>query len=172
LIAVVAISCTEKQNDGEPVYSVSEQGNDDGQQVSPLDQELFYIVEEMPEFNGGEPIEFRKYIAENLRYPAEAIEKGVTGKVFIKFVVTKTGKVTIPDQTFLAEQEGKPIGEVVVVGYRTLKEDDPMPDEKYIELLKEEVIRVVAGSPDWQPGKQRGVPVNVLFTFPVNFALQ
>jgi len=62
--------------------------------------------------------------------------------------------------------------EVVVVAYRTLNEDDPMPDEKYIRMLKEEVIRVISGSPDWEPGKQRGIPVNVLFTFPVNFVMQ
>jgi hypothetical protein len=172
LVAIVAISCTEKQNDKEPVYSISEQGNEEVSTLSDPGEQLFYVVDEMPAFNGGEPIEFRRYIAENIRYPEEAIKNGVTGKVFIKFIVTKTGKVKIPDQSLLAEQEGKSLDEVVVVGYRTLNEDDPMPDEKYIELLKREVIRVVSESPDWQPGKQRGVPVNVLFTFPVNFALQ
>jgi hypothetical protein len=78
----------------------------------------------------------------------------------------------IPDQESLAKIEGKPLDEVVVVSFRSLEEDAEMPDEKYIELLKQEVIRVVSSSPDWEPGRQRGQAVNVIYTFPVNFVLQ
>jgi hypothetical protein len=39
-------------------------------------------------------------------------------------------------------------------------------------MLKEEAIRVISSSPDWEPGKQRGKAVNVMFTFPITFALQ
>ncbi len=133
---------------------------------------LFYIVEEMPTFNGGDAKEFRKFIARNLRYPKEAAENGATGKIFIKFVVTKTGKVVIPDPEYLAQQESKPLGEVVVTSYRTISEDASIPEEEYIKLLKDEVIRVVSESPDWEAGKQGGKAVNVMYTFPVTFALQ
>ena len=68
--------------------------------------------------------------------------------------------------------EGKALDEVVVVTYRPLKEDAATPDEKYIQMLKDEAIRVVSGSPDWTPGKQKGKTVNVMFTFPINFVLK
>ncbi|MBN1133154.1 MAG: hypothetical protein JXR52_03235 [Bacteroidales bacterium] len=138
----------------------------------PLSDDLFYIVEEMPKFQGGSPDEFRKFIAENVKYPQEAAKNGVTGKIFVRFIVTKTGKVVIPDSENLAELEGKPLDEVVVVSYRPLKEADPVPEEKYIELLKAEALRVVSSSPDWEPGRQRGKVVNVIFTFPISFVLQ
>jgi len=138
-----------------------------------VDGELFYVVEEMPGFGEGDPVmNFRKYIAQNLRYPKEAAENGATGKIFIRFVVNKTGEVIIPSAELMAEVDQKPLDEVVVIAYRTLTEDQDKPDQKYIDLLKEEVIRVVSESPDWTPGKQRGQAVNVMFTFPVTFALQ
>jgi len=170
-IAVVALSCSDKENSEDAVYAVDAANRaEDG--PDKVDGELFYVVEEMPTFQGSDPHEFRKYIAQNLRYPSEAKANGVTGKVLIKFIVTSAGKVVIPEQELLASHEGGQMDEVVVVAYRTLNEDDPMPDEKYIRMLKEEVIRVISGSPDWEPGKQRGIPVNVLFTFPVNFVMQ
>jgi hypothetical protein len=88
-------------------------------------------------------------------------------------VVNKEGKVIIPSKEFLAKNEGPdPEGEVVVAAYRTLEEDDPTPDEKYIKMLEEEVRRVISESPDWEPGSQRGTKVNVMFTFPVTFTMQ
>jgi len=88
--------------------------------------------------------------------------------------VTKEGKVVVPDEEFFKTQpKANPSAdEVVVAAYRTLKEDDPSPEEKHIKLLEEEVRRVISLSPDWEPGSQRGTKVNVLFTFPVTFTLQ
>lgn len=172
-IALIALSCSDKENGVDKVFAVDSANRAaDGPDDLGLDGELFYVVEEMPAFQGEEPNEFRRYIAQNLRYPSEAKENGVTGKVLIKFVVTKSGKVVIPDQELLAAREGRDLDEVVVVTYRTLHDDDPVPEEKYIRMLQEEVIRVISGSPDWEPGKQRGNPVNVLFTFPVNFVME
>jgi TonB family protein len=106
-------------------------------------KERFFIVEEMPLFNGGDPaVEFLKYIGENLRYPKSAAEKGITGRVIVQFTVNSRGKVD----------------EVGVI-----RGSDPDLDG--------EALRVVAGSPDWTPGKQKGNPVSVVFTFPVNFSL-
>ncbi len=136
------------------------------------ESQVFYVVEEMPTFQGEEAHEFRMYIAKNLKYPEEAKENGVTGKIFIKFIVTKDGTVKVPDQETLSKIEGKEMDEVVVVTYRTLENEDATPDEKYIDLLREEVIRVVTSSPAWEPGKQRGQAVEVMYTFPVSFALQ
>jgi hypothetical protein len=166
-VALVAISCTDKES----VYAVDDPAAET-EAANLEDEELFFVVEEMPTFEGGEPIEFRKYIAQNLRYPAEAREAGITGKVFVKFVVTRTGEVVIPDEEYLAEQEGKELGEVVVTAFRTLEKGADPPDEKYIKLFKDEVVRVISESPDWEPGLQKGEPVNVMFTFPVVFAMQ
>ena len=167
VIAFFVVSCTDKDAPAKEMQTEEE--------LSPIaaESEVFNVVEEMPAFNGGEAaVEFRRYIAQNLSYPPEAAEAGATGKIFITFIVDKEGKVVIPEKETLAKIEGKPLGEVVVVGYRTIDENEVAPDEKYIEMLKKEVIRVVSSSPDWTPGKQKGEAVNVIFTFPVNFILQ
>ncbi len=108
------------------------------------DDTPYVVVEDMPTFNGGDPkIESRKYIAENMNYPEIAAENGVRGKVLVQFCVDKHGKV------------------VDVVITRSV---DP--------ALDKEAIRVITDSPKWQPGKQRGKAVKVIYSFPINFVLQ
>ena len=174
-IAFLAISCTEKESESDKnAYRITEMLDPgDAMALTLANEELFYVVEDMPTFNGGDPaIEFRKYIAQNLRYPDEAKEKGITGKVFVKFVVTSTGKVVIPQKKYLAKQQGKALDEVVVVSYRPSDPAENLPAEKYVRMFEDEVVRVISESPDWIPGRQRDKPVNVLYTFPVNFVLQ
>ena len=166
VIAFFVVSCTDKDapiDAIEPVEEIADKAPE---------MQVFNVVEEMPTFNGEESSEFRKHIARNLQYPPEAVEHGVTGKIFIKFIVDKEGKVVVPDQETIAKIEGKPIDEVVVAAYRKISDDVEEPEEKYIQMLKDEVKRVVLTSPDWTPGKQRGKAVDVIFTFPVTFALQ
>lgn len=123
-------------------YDFTSMIGDDSENIE--EEEVFYIVEDMPTFNGGDPAtEFRKYIAQNLQYPEIAAENGVSGRVIVQFAVDKTGKV---------------VNAVVV------RSVDP--------ALDKEAIRVVMSSPKWTPGKQRGKAVKVLFTFPINFVLQ
>jgi len=106
-------------------------------------KDVFYKVETMPTFNGGEPAqEFRKYIAQNLHYPESAAKKGVDGRVIVQFAVNKNGQVV----------------DAVVV-----RSVDP--------ALDKEAIRVTNSSPRWTPGENEGEPVTVLFTFPINFVL-
>lgn len=110
----------------------------------PEGEEVYYVVEEMPKFNGGEPaMEFRKYIAQNLQYPEAAAEDSISGRVIVQFTVNKKGKV---------------VNAVIV------RKADP--------YLDEEALRVTLSSPLWTPGKQAGKEVNVLFTFPINFVIQ
>ncbi len=166
VIAFFIVSCTDKDapiNNIDPVEEIA---------AETPELQVFNVVEEMPTFNGEEAAEFRMHIARNLQYPPEAVEHGVTGKIFIKFIVNKEGKVVVPDQKTIAEIEGKPIDEVVVAAYRKISDDLEEPAEEYIKLLKDEVKRVVLTSPDWKPGKQNGKAVDVIFTFPVTFALQ
>lgn len=115
---------------------------DDSENIE--EEEVFYIVEDMPTFNGGEPsTEFRKYIAQNLQYPEIAAENGVSGRVIVQFAVNKTGQI---------------------VDAKIVRSVD--------SALDKEALRVVMSSPKWTPGKQRGKAVKVLFTFPINFVLQ
>lgn len=123
-------------------YDFTSMIGDDEEEIE--EEEVFYIVEDMPTFNGGDPAtEFRKYIGENLRYPDIAAENGISGRVIVQFAVNRTGQVV----------------DAVVV-----RSIDP--------ALDKEAIRVVMSSPKWTPGKQRGKAVKVLFTFPINFVLQ
>ena len=103
---------------------------------------VFYIVEEMPEFPGGE-VALRKWIAGEIKYPVIAQENGIQGKVYVTFVVGKDGSIS---------------NAVVARGV------DPSLDK--------EALRVVNQLPKWKPGKQRGKPVNVSYTVPINFVLQ
>lgn len=105
--------------------------------------EVFFIVEDMPTFNGGKAEEFRKFITGNLKYPDEAVKNGIYGKVFVQFEINSEG--------YLANA-------------RIIRSVHP--------LLDTEALRVVNSSPQWEPGKQRGEPVMVSFTFPINFVLQ
>ena len=183
LIAFFFVSCTEKEKAitaEEPVIEAIENIDVLAEKMSSYKEqdpdarpEVFYIVEEMPTFNDGEPAqEFRKFIAQNLKYPEEAKDNGATGRVIISFIVSSNGKVVIPNKEDLANITGENLDEVVVVSYRPLDSEGEEPDEKYIQMFREEVIRVISKSPDWTPGKQRGIAVNVMYTFPVNFIMQ
>ncbi len=102
----------------------------------------FFLVEDKPSFQGQGQEGFRKWITENMKYPEIAAENGISGTVYIRFVVNTQGKV---------------VDAVVLRGV------DP--------ALDQEAIRVVMSSPKWTPGKQRGKPVKVQFNFPINFVL-
>ena len=116
--------------------------DDDEEQID--EEQIFFIVEDMPTFNGGDPAtEFRKYIGNNLEYPEIAAENGISGRVIVQFSINSKGKLV----------------DAVVI-----RSVDP--------ALDREAIRVISFSPLWSPGKQRGKPVKVLFTFPINFVLQ
>jgi len=103
---------------------------------------VFFIVEEMPEFPGGE-LALRKYIANSIKYPVIAQENGIQGKVYITFVVDRDGSVS---------------------SAQVARSVDPSLDK--------EAMRVVTKLPKWKPGKQRGKPVRVSYTVPINFVLQ
>ncbi len=104
--------------------------------------EVFVIVEDMPEFPGGE-LALRKWIADNVKYPVIAAENGIQGKVYVTFVVGTDGKIT---------------------NARIARGVDASLDQ--------EAIRVVNQLPKWKPGMQRGKPVRVSYTVPINFQLQ
>jgi len=106
------------------------------------EQEIFQVVESMPEFPGGEEARIQ-FLRDNIKYPQMARESGIQGTVYVTFVVEPDGRVT---------------------GVRVLRGIGGGCDE--------EAIRVVKAMPRWIPGKQRGKPVRVQFNMPIKFTLQ
>ena len=103
--------------------------------------EVFQVVEEMPEFPGG-MAECMKWLGQNIKYPAEAKEKGVQGRAIVQMVVEKDGTIT---------------------NAKVVRGVDP--------LLDAEALRVVNQSPKWKPGMQKGEAVRVKYTLPIMFKL-
>lgn len=107
------------------------------------ENEIFTIVEQMPEFPGGQSA-LMKYLSSNINYPEPCRKMGVEGKVYLKFIVDKLGNIT---------------------NVQVLR---GIPDG---QLLEKEAIRVVQSMPKWSPGKQLGKAVDVYFTIPIAFRL-
>ncbi|RYE17594.1 MAG: TonB family protein, partial [Sphingobacteriaceae bacterium] len=109
----------------------------------PTDPDIvsFASVEKLPSFPGGE-VAFGNYLAKNIRYPKEAKDQKITGRVIVTFVVEKDGKLS---------------------GLKVLRDIGGG--------CGAEAIRVLNESPDWNPGIQNGKPVRVAYTMPVNFTL-
>jgi protein TonB len=105
------------------------------------DGEIFMIVEEMPEFPGGQE-GLSEFLSQNLSYPPTAQKDSVQGTVYISFVINKNGKVANP---------------------QILRGVSPELDA--------ECIRVIKAMPDWKAGIQRGKPVRVSYTVPMRFVL-
>lgn len=103
--------------------------------------EIFDIVEDQPAPPGGMAA-FYKYVGKEMNYPNQARRMGIEGRVFVQFVVDKSGKLT----------------EV-----RAIKGIGAGCDE--------EAVRVIENAPQWKPGKQRGRPVKVRMILPITFKL-
>lgn len=110
--------------------------------VEAAEPQIFTIVEEMPSFPGGEA-ELFKYLGKTVKYPPMAQDAGITGVVYMTFVVDEQGKVRDP---------------------KVLRGIGGGCDE--------EAIRVVKAMPAWEPGKQRGKPVRVQYNLPIRFTLK
>lgn len=102
----------------------------------------FDVVEQMPEYPGGNE-ELMKFLQANVKYPEEATDKGIQGRVLVQFIVKSDG--TISDA-------------------KVVREAHP--------LLDAEALRVVKSMPKWKPGMQNGKVVNVKYVIPVTFRLQ
>lgn len=107
-----------------------------------VEEQIFTVVENEPEFPGGMEALY-KYLAQNIKYPQLARDNGITGKVYVTFVVEKDGSIANPK---VLRDIGGGCGA--------------------------EAIRVVKAMPKWSPGKQRGKAVRVQFNLPVSFNLK
>ena len=135
LVMCFVFSC--KQNETKP-DSVEAQ---DLKSAQIEDQQVFMVVEKMPQFAGGE-IALQKYLYANIQYPELARKEGIQGRVYVTYVVETDGSIT--DVRILRGIGGG---------------------------CDEEAIKVVKNMPKWTPGTQRGQAVRVQFNFPIRFVL-
>lgn len=109
--------------------------------AQPNEEMIYDYPEQMPEFPGGGDA-LDQFLKENLKYPEEAKNKQIQGKVYVGFVVEKDGSVT---------------------NIQIRKSAHP--------LLDAEAMRVVKLMPKWKPGSMRGKTVRTRYTLPVIFSL-
>ena len=107
----------------------------------PENDSIYQIVDEMPQYPGGEAA-MMKFVSENVKYPQEAKDKDIAGRVFVSFVVEKDGSVST-----VKVMRGIGGG------------------------CDEEVVRVVKAMPKWKPGIKDGKPVRVSYMMPFTFKL-
>lgn len=112
------------------------------EEEEPVEEEIFMVVEKMPEFPGG-MAELMKFLSKNIKYPTIAQENGVQGRVIVQFVVNQDGSIV-----------------------------DPVVMRSVDPYLDKEALRVISAMPKWKPGMQRGKAVRVKYTVPVIFRLQ
>lgn len=141
-LAALLVMCTQPDRD-QPISetAVAVEKNAARKPVN-VDGPVFTVVEQQPEFEGGMAA-LGQYLSDNLRYPAAAEKVKAQGRVFVNFIVDKTGEVS--DVKILKG-----------IGFGA----------------DEEAIRVVQNMPRWKPGSQSGQPVNVRFNLPINFTLE
>ncbi|MCD7963691.1 MAG: energy transducer TonB [Rikenellaceae bacterium] len=104
--------------------------------------EIFFRVENMPKFQGGDLVTFRNWVQSRIQYPRAAQERNIQGTVITSFVIEANGKLT----------------NVQVLS---------SPDES----LADEAVRVLESSPTWTPGEQQGGKVRVSMSMPIVFTL-
>ena len=148
ITALIILSCAtiSAQQDTTRKDSLVEVVFPDGEMISSSNfgDDVFTYVEQMPVFKGGQDSLYR-FIARNIRYPAEARENGIQGRVVVQFVITKEGSL-----------------------------EDAKVVQKGGSGLDEEALRVIdlMRTGYWLPGKHNGRTVPVRFTLPISFKLE
>jgi protein TonB len=110
--------------------------------VAKKNQQVFDVVEKMPEYPGGQAALF-EYLSTNVKYPADAEKQKIQGRVLVTFIVNTDGSIT----------------DIEVV-------------KKAFPSLDAEAVRVISGMPKWIPGEQKGKKVRVKYTIPLSFNLR
>ena len=110
--------------------------------VAQKEQKVFDIVEQMPEYPGGMEALF-KYLSENVKYPEDAKNQKIEGRVLASFIVEVDGSIS-----------------------------DVKIAKQVFPSLDAEAVRVLSGMPNWIPGKQGGKAVRTKFTVPIAFNLR
>jgi TonB family protein len=104
-------------------------------------EEIYSHVEQMPDFPGGQKA-LIQWLSNNIHYPKEAVEKQISGRVIVRFIIREDGTVG---------------------GGEIIRSDN--------EIFNKEALRVVSIMPKWTPGRQSGKAVSVYYTLPIQFSL-
>lgn len=112
--------------------------------VIPLDpnEEIFTIVDQMPEFPTGEE-GLGRFISEFIQYPARAKQEGIQGRILCAFIVRKDGTISNLEVVNALDNE-----------------------------LDNEALRVLSMMPKWTPGKNGNQPVSVKCLLPIDFKIE
>jgi protein TonB len=97
-----------------------------------------FINEKEPSFPGGES-ELKKFIANNIHYPALAYKNKIGRILILSFIVDEVGNITDPKI------------------------------ENGIGYAFEEALRVISNMPKWEPGKHNGKAIKTRYTLPIKF---
>ena len=122
--------------------------HDSGNELLPDDEDVFDVVQHMPEFPGGMP-KLMEFIRKHTVYPQTAKQGKLEGTVIMQVVIDKDGTVTLP---------------------RILRSVNPVLSAD--AALCEEAFRIVSIMPKWKPGNQHGVNLKVRYAFPIKFELK
>jgi len=139
LVFIFSMTITKNVVSQEVIKPASETSTDTKAQKA--DPDIFTVVEKMPEFPGGQKA-MMNFLVENIKYPENARKEGISGTVFITYVVEKDGKVSNVE---------------LLRGFH--------PD------CDKEALRVISLMPDWKPGTEKEKPVRVQFNLPITFNL-
>lgn len=148
--------------DGEPVIieempylgDFFEDTGDDGEEIVENENTIYSVVEEMPQFPGGMD-SLMVYIQKNQQCPKEMMEKGLTGRVMVQFVVEKDGSTSNI--------------KVIKPMSSSLRDYDAEFAEKVGRLVDDEAVRLVKAMPKWEPGRMNGERVRVKYYLPILF---
>ena len=113
------------------------------EQKSLQTEEPLFSDPEQPSFQGGDFTKFKKWVQDNLKYPINAKENGISGKVYVQYTINSNGEV---------------------VNVKVVRGAEPSLDA--------EAVRVVSSSPKWEPAKDHGIKVKTQWTIPITFSLK
>lgn len=112
----------------------------DKQQIK--EEKIYSYADTPPEFPGG-PVALKNFLSKNIQYPHRALELGISGRVYVRFIVSASGEIT---HAYI--NRGANL------------------------LFDKEAFRVVKNMPDWKPGYLNGKAVNSYFIIPINFIVR
>ncbi len=109
----------------------------------PMSDTIYNDVKEVtfPEYPGGIDT-LLAYLSENIKYPSEAQEENIQGRVIATFIIEKDGSISSP---------------IIKKGVHY--------------ALDKEALRVIQNMPKWKPGTLKGFPIRVKYTTPITFRL-
>jgi len=141
--AIVAISSCGKNKNSDALTELLPPPPPPPPSATPGTDEVYTKVDELPVFKDGD-LGIMKFIKDSIKYPKDAKENNIQGKVVVRFIVEKDGSVSNAE---------------------VIKGTNPSLDA--------EAVRVVSSMPKFEkPGKQAGEIVRVSYVIPITFALK